>query len=99
MMVIQVLIILFAVFALARAVSRYREGRLPRPWLAFWVLFWFVVVFVTLSPKVADKIAHIVGVGRGADFVLYVSVAALFYLVFRLFVKIEDVERDVTRLS
>src|SRR3989338_4584488 len=96
MLLIQAIIILFAIFALVRALSRYRQGRLPRGWLAFWIIFWFAVVFVAVSPSVTDRAAHFVGVGRGADFAIYLSVVALFYLAFRLFVKIEDVERDVT---
>lgn len=98
MSIIQILILLFAVFAISRAVRQFRHGALTILWLIFWIVFWFVVAGVTLSPQTTDTIAKIAGVGRGADFVIYLSLIALFYLVFRLFVKIEDVEQEITKL-
>mgnify|MGYP001561203442 CR=1 FL=1 len=57
-----------------------------------------MVGYVALSPQTTDVIAKLVGVGRGADFIIYLSLIALFYLMFRLFGKIEDVEREITKL-
>lgn len=98
MLVIQILIALFALFAIARAVSQFKAGRLPRGWLAFWVIFWLFVAIVVALPQTTEVAARFVGVGRGVDLAIYVSLVALFYLVFRLFVKIEEVEREVTKL-
>ncbi len=98
MSVIQILLILFALFAITRAIRQFRQGALTIAWLIVWVVFWLLVGGVTVAPQTTDILARIAGVGRGADFVFYVSIAALFYLVFRLFVKIEDVEREITRL-
>lgn len=61
-------------------------------------MFWIIVGGVTLSPQTTDTIAKLVGVGRGVDFIIYISIISLFYLVFRMFVKIEDVEREITKL-
>jgi small membrane protein len=98
MTVIQILILFFVLFALGRAIIQFRRGRLPIGLLAFWLAFWFIAGAVAILPQTTDIAARFVGVGRGADFVLYISVMALFYLCFRLFVKIEDVERQITRL-
>lgn len=98
MLIIQLLIAAFAVFAIARAVSQYKQGKLPRLLLVFWTLFWLAVGVVGVLPQTTQIAAGLVGVGRGADLVIYVSIIALFYLVFRLYVKIEDVERQITRL-
>ena len=98
MTAIQFLIIAFAAFALARAVSQFRAGKLPRLWFVFWLFFWAAAVFVAVLPQTTDMVAQWVGVGRGADFITYISLIALFYLFFRLFIKIEDVERQLTRL-
>ena len=71
---------------------------LPLVWFGFWAFFWVIASVVTLLPQTTTVAARLVGVGRGADFVLYLSVIALFYLIFRLFVKIEDLELEITRL-
>ena len=53
---------------------------------------------VAVLPQTADALARVVGVGRGADVVIYLSLIAIFYLIFRLYVKIEQVEGEITRL-
>ena len=96
-MVIQILIIAFILFALARTFWQFRHGRLTLAWLIFWIAFWILAGVVVLLPQTTSIVASLVGVGRGADLVIYVSLLALFYLVFRLFVRIEEVEREITR--
>jgi len=98
MYLFQIFIVLFALFALARTWKQFRAGRLDRKKLAGWVLFWLIVGVVGVLPQTTEMAARLVGVGRGVDLAIYVSLIALFYLVFRLYVKIEDVERDVTKL-
>lgn len=98
MPLIQILIIGFAIFAIARAVTQVREGRLPLLWMIFWIVFWVAVSVVAWLPHTTSFVANLLGVGRGADLVVYVALLALFYLVFRLFVKFEDVEREITSL-
>ncbi|MEK7615277.1 MAG: DUF2304 family protein [Patescibacteria group bacterium] len=98
MPLIQLLIPLFALFAISRTVRQFRKGALTIAWLIVWILFWVLVSAIALSPNTTNIFAQFVGVGRGVDFVIYVSLIGLFYLVFRLFVKIEDVEREITRL-
>lgn len=66
--------------------------------LFFWILFWIASCFVAALPKTTDMIARFMGVGRGADAVVYVSLAVLFYFVFHLYAKIENVEREITKL-
>ena len=66
--------------------------------LFFWLLFWLAVGFVAILPQTADMVARVVGVGRGADLVIYASLLVLFYLIFRVYMKIEQVEREVTGL-
>lgn len=98
MLLIQILIVAFAVFALLRTLHQFRQGRLDRRWLAFWLAFWLLVVVVVMLPQTTEIAARLTGVGRGVDLVIYLSIILLFYLVFRLFVKIEEGERQLTRL-
>jgi len=98
MTLIQLFIFLFAVFAMTRTVRQFRQGTLTLSWLIVWMLFWSLVAGAGISPQSTDVFAQWVGVGRGADFVIYLSLIALFYLVFRLFIKIEDSERELTRV-
>ena len=95
---IQFLILAFVVFARARVSAQLRAGHLRLAWFLSWIIFWAVVGIVALLPQSTTLLANAIGVGRGSDLVVYVSLAAIFYLSFRLFIKIEDVQRDITKL-
>ncbi|TAL51340.1 DUF2304 family protein [Patescibacteria group bacterium] len=98
MSIIQVLIIVFALFAVTRTVLQFKKGAVSRRWLLFWMLFWLGAGTVAALPQTADSLARTVGVGRGADVVIYLSLIVIFYLIFRLYVKIEQVESEITGL-
>lgn len=95
---IQFLIVAFAFFAAARAVSQFRAGRLRIALLACWLALWAALAVIGVLPQSASAVAGFLGVGRGVDLVIYVSLGTVFYLVFRLYVKHEETERDITRL-
>lgn len=99
MSVIQLVLIVFAGFGFGAAVSRFRRGGLSRPHLVLWSLLWISVIAVVIRPESASSLARSLGVGRGADVVVYLSIAALFYLQFRLFGRLEDHERQITELT
>ncbi|MBT5808713.1 DUF2304 family protein [Candidatus Uhrbacteria bacterium] len=95
---IQILIIAFALWAITKTIVQFKKGALTIAWLFFWFCFWGTAGVVAALPQTTDVIANLVGVGRGADLVIYTSLVALFYLVFRVYVKIEKTEREITRL-
>jgi hypothetical protein len=95
---IQVLLVAFAVFALSRVILRFRKGGLPLVHLVTWFLFWAAVIVAVLRPATTSAVAAWVRVGRGTDLVMYVSVLALFYALFRMFGRIEELERQITRV-
>jgi len=43
-------------------------------------------------------LAILLGVGRGVDTAMYLSLLLIFYLQFRSFAKIEDMDRQLTRV-
>lgn len=94
----QILFILFSVFALVSVIKKGEQGVLGRKGIAFWVLFWLVADVAVLWPDSTSILAHALGIGRGTDLIVYISVAVMFYVLFRLHVKIEEIGRDVTRV-
>jgi small membrane protein len=95
---IQIVLVAFAVFALSRVLLRFRKGGLALVHLVTWFLFWAGVIVAVLRPATTSAVAAWVRVGRGTDLVMYLSVVALFYLLFRMFGKIEELERQITRV-
>jgi len=98
MTAIQIVLVAFSVFALSRALLRFRKGGLPVIHLFTWLVFWAGVIVAVVRPATTSAVAAWVRVGRGTDLVMYLSVVALFYLLFRMFGKIEELERQITRV-
>lgn len=98
MLGIQIILVAFALFALARTVSQFRRGRIGVIWTLGWSVVWVAVGIVVFLPNTAQVLARVLGVGRGADLVIYVALISLFFLLFKLFVKIEALERDISTL-
>jgi hypothetical protein len=96
MTAIQILLVGFAVFAMSRVLLRLRRGDLPPLHLVIWFVFWTAVVVVVLAPGTSNRLAGLLGVGRGADVVMYLALVVLFYVVFRIFGKLEALERQIT---
>ena len=94
----QLIITIFVVFAVSRVVLRYQERKLTIYALISWCLLWGLVELIIFKPNITSEIAQILGIGRGADLIIYISIVALFYLIFRIYIKLEDIERQITYL-
>ena len=97
-MPIQWLLTLFALFALWRAAVALRLKQIDRRKFIWWGLLWGIVIFIIWRPETTSAIAALLGVGRGSDVVIYISVAVIFFLLFHLSRKIDRLERSLTNL-
>ena len=94
----QIVIVVFALFALSRAFLRYKDKNLSAGELVFWCIIWLLVVLVGLSPDTHSWVANMQGIGRPVDVLVYVSLMLLFYLIFRIYVKLDQQERAMTEV-
>lgn len=95
---IQIVLLIFVIFAISRVILRLKEKVLPVQMALFWILIWVAALFGILLPQTTTKIASLFGVGRGVDVIVYISLALLFYLVFRIYVMIQDLRHEITGL-
>ena len=95
---IQIVLLIFILFALSRVILRLREKVLSTQTAFFWILIWIAALIAILLPKTTTKLAEFFGVGRGVDVIVYISLALLFYLVFRIYVMIEDLRHEITEI-
>lgn len=98
MTIIQILLVAFVTFALLGTVSRFRHGNLTSAQLILWTILWMTVGVVAVRPETTSILARYVGVGRGADLIVYLALLGLFYLQFRMFAKLETLEREITKI-
>lgn len=96
---IQAALVIFFFFAIIKVVARFRTGDLSKKDAIVWVFFWIIASGIVLVPNSTARVAELFGIGRGADLVVYVALAGLFFIIFRLMVKIEMLNKDVTTLT
>lgn len=96
--IIQILLIIFALFALSRVITQFRKNKITLTEFIIWDIIWLVVIVVALMPAITSFFANIVGIKRGVDFLIYIGMTLLFYLVFRIYVKIENMEQNITKI-
>lgn len=66
--------------------------------LIFWSVIWCGILIVLFIPQTTELLAKKLGIGRGVDAFLYAAIVILFYMVYRVYVKIESIERDITQI-
>lgn len=64
----------------------------------FYLLFWTAVLLAIIFPEETNKIARFFNITRGADFFIYVSIMAIFYLLFRFYERLEKIEKNITEI-
>ncbi len=97
-MIFQIALVVFAVYAVFKTWKDYTARKVSKYWLVAVSFFWLVVAGVAITPQTTDIIAAEVGVGRGADLLVYIGIVVLFYIVHRLLLKQQQVSEEITEL-
>ena len=98
MEIIQIIILIFAFFALSRVIVNIKDDAFSGLEGLFWITFWTLAIIVTISPSLVEYTSIIVGVGRGSDLIIYLTVIFLSYLVFRLYVLLNRQNENITKI-
>lgn len=97
-MIIKLVIIIFVLVVIWKTVLRFRKGDITNRELTIWIIFWGLVIGATLLPKKTDIVAQWLGVERGADLLVYLSIIVLFFIIFKVIAKLEKIDRDITKV-
>ena len=96
--IIQVLIALFALFALTRSLLRLKDNQITKSEAIFWSMLWILVIIISFLPESLSNIAEKLGISSGISLVVYISILLLFYLLFRIYVRIDAQDQKITSL-
>jgi hypothetical protein len=92
------IILIIGLFVISRVVLRWKDKQLTMKSGIFWVVLWTLIFGISIYPKLSQKIASWIGIGRGVDSAFFIAVILLFYLIFRLYIKIDKIDKDLTSL-
>lgn len=93
---IKLFLSLLGLIVIAHGAREWRHSRLVG--LALIVCSVAAGVLVWL-PALSDQLAHLAGVGRGADMILYCYSAISFIMILNLGLKQRDLHRSITQLA
>ena len=95
---IKIIILIFIVFVLIRLKIKYQRKEINSREAIIALVFWLIVAGASIWPHLTDVVAKIVGVGRGADLLIYLSLLFLFYSFFQIIIKLEKIDKEITEI-
>lgn len=98
MSLIQIIIIAFCLLFFVRLILKYKRNELSAKEMVLWSFLWIIIGVVVALPQTASFIAFYLGVGRGVDVIVYLSIVAIFYILFKIFLRLEKIEKDITKI-
>ncbi len=94
----QFIFLALMILAMVVVILRYRQRRIGAIGFLLWLLLWAAASVTVLFPGGTIAMAHFLGIGRGADLVMYLGLILIFYLLFRVYVRLEKIDREMTQL-
>lgn len=88
--------ILLALCVERLAALRRRSG--GRGLVVVWALVWLGAALAVAFPRWTTNVANMVGIKRGADFVIYCGVIITFLGFFMCYLRMRRIEAELTRL-
>ncbi|MFA6427914.1 MAG: DUF2304 domain-containing protein [Candidatus Buchananbacteria bacterium] len=98
-MLIQIILVLVILLTLSRIWLKYRAQEVSGQEFLAWLIFWLGAGLIVLNPGWATSLANILGVGRGSDLAVYLAVLGLYYLIFKIFLRLAKLEKNLTKLT
>lgn len=98
-MIIQILLIIVSVLLVLIGLS-HRSTSSGQAWKKILLILLSILMIVSvIFPKILTEVAHFLGVGRGADLLLYVFVVVFIFYVLNNYLKQQDQRKDLYRLA
>ncbi|MGD2109897.1 MAG: DUF2304 domain-containing protein [Phycisphaerae bacterium] len=85
------LLLIYSVISVLRGRATRKEGFL-------WVLVWLATGVAIAWPGITQKLAHLLGIRRGADLVLYCAVVVMLIGFLVVYVRMRHLQREITLL-
>jgi hypothetical protein len=86
------------VLIVVRLVMQWRSQLLMTQQFVLWLIIWGMAVLLIAEPEISSYIALRVGITRGVDLVVYSSVIVIFYMLFKMLMRLDRQEKHITTL-
>jgi hypothetical protein len=92
--------IIIIAFFILRLFRQKKYGEIKANEFSLWLVFWLLAGGAIIFIKQLDRFVAFLGFsGSGINFLIYLAVLALFYLIFRLRLNIAKLDRQLTDIA
>lgn len=90
-LVVFLALIIYTALFMSKGKISWEEGML-------WIIIWLFLLIVVVIPSITTDLARFLGISRGVDLVIYLSILLLLIFDFYLIARIEYLETQLTKL-
>lgn len=95
----QIIALIIIVWFASRLYWQKKNNHIGANEFLFWLIFWFVAAGLIIFIRYIDRLAVELGFSAsGIEILIYLSIVILFYFVFRLRLRFEKIEEDITSI-
>lgn len=95
---IKIILTIFVIFAWSRVYLKFRGKLMNVKELFFWTFIWATAFTVVYIPGKTTALARLLGMERGFDALSFIGIVTIFYIVYRLYVKTNEIDQTITEL-
>lgn len=99
LMVYQYIGIIIGIIGIIYTFIRFRESKMSPGMLLIWSVVWVILIGLSIFPTATGYFAGLTGIGRGLDVILILGLIGTYYLIFRIYNMIENIEQEITHIS
>jgi len=98
-MIVQIIISLFGLYNIYKSILKLKDGDTTVGLFILWNCIWLGLVVLVWVPQTFDLLGQYLGLSSsGIEIVAYTAIVILVYAVYRITLKLEHVEYEITRL-
>lgn len=99
LMVYQYIGIIIGIIGIIYTFIRFRDGKMSPGMLLIWGIVWIILIGLSIFPNTTGIFAGLTGIGRGLDLILILGLIGCYYLIFRIYNMIENIEQEITQVT
>ena len=98
-MIFQILVITYAAWTILVSASARKRRAISSRYFLLVAAAHAAIIFVTIFPNATYPLAHLFGIGRGADFIIYCAIIVLTRILFHLYHQNRRLESQLTQIA
>jgi small membrane protein len=95
----QLIALILIIIFIWRLFKQKNQKEISQNEFSLWLIFWLIGALAIIFIKEIDKVLEQLGFsGAGINFLLYIAIIILFYLIFKLRLKIAKLDKQLTEI-